>query len=101
VRGQEVKFSPREYDVLRLLVAHAGKVLTRRFLLHEVWGGDVDVQYLLSLKTGHGNAASLIRSDRQLLGPDMPTSWTLAAGAALSSLGWSSRFRINVRKATQ
>jgi two-component system KDP operon response regulator KdpE len=47
VRGHEVKFSPREYDVLRLLVAHAGKVLTHRFLLHEVWGsGDVDVQYL-------------------------------------------------------
>jgi two-component system KDP operon response regulator KdpE len=47
VRGHEVKFSPREYDVLRLLVAHAGKVLTHRFLLHEVWGSsDVDVQYL-------------------------------------------------------
>ena len=46
VRGQEVKFSPREYDVLRLLVAHAGKVLTHRFILREVWGGDVDVQYL-------------------------------------------------------
>ncbi len=46
VRGQEIKFSPREYDVLRLLVAHAGKVLTHRFLLHEVWGGNVDVQYL-------------------------------------------------------
>jgi two-component system, OmpR family, KDP operon response regulator KdpE len=46
VRGQEVKFSPREYEVLRLLVAHAGKVLTHRFMLHEVWGGDVDVQYL-------------------------------------------------------
>ncbi len=46
VRGHEVKFSPREYDVLRLLVAHAGKVLTHRFVLREVWGGDVDVQYL-------------------------------------------------------
>jgi two-component system, OmpR family, KDP operon response regulator KdpE len=46
VRGQEVKFSPREYDVLRLLVAHAGKVLTHRLMLREVWGGDVDVQYL-------------------------------------------------------
>jgi two-component system, OmpR family, KDP operon response regulator KdpE len=46
VRGQEVKFSPREYEVLRLLVAHAGKVLTHRFMLREVWGGDVDVQYL-------------------------------------------------------
>ena len=46
VRGQEVKFSPREYDVLRLLIAHAGKVLTHRFILREVWGGDTDVQYL-------------------------------------------------------
>jgi len=46
VRGQEVKFSPREYDVLRLLIAHAGKVLTHRFILREVWGGDADVQYL-------------------------------------------------------
>jgi two-component system, OmpR family, KDP operon response regulator KdpE len=46
VRGQEVKFSPREYEVLRLLVAHAGKVLTHRLMLREVWGGDVDVQYL-------------------------------------------------------
>lgn len=46
VRGEEVKFSPREYDVLRLLVQHAGKVLTHGFLLKEVWGSNVDVQYL-------------------------------------------------------
>ena len=46
VRGAEKKFSPREYDILRLLVAHAGKVLTHRFLQREVWGADVDVQYL-------------------------------------------------------
>ena len=46
VRGSEVKLSPREYEVLRLMVAHAGKVLTHRFMLGEVWGGDADVQYL-------------------------------------------------------
>lgn len=45
-QGAEVKLSPREYDLLRLLVAHAGKVLTHRFILKEVWGGDTDVQYL-------------------------------------------------------
>jgi two-component system KDP operon response regulator KdpE len=44
--GQEVKLSPREYDLLRLFVAHAGKVLTHRFLLREVWGGEGEVQYL-------------------------------------------------------
>ena len=46
VRGAEVKFSRREYDLLRLLVAHAGKVLTHRHILREVWGADTDVQYL-------------------------------------------------------
>ena len=46
VRGSEVKLSPREYDVLRLMVAHAGKVLTHRFMLEEIWGADADVQYL-------------------------------------------------------
>lgn len=46
VGGREVKLSPREYELLRLLVAHAGKVLTHKFLLREVWGGDGDVQYL-------------------------------------------------------
>jgi two-component system, OmpR family, KDP operon response regulator KdpE len=46
VRGEEVKLSPREWDLLRVLVAHAGKVLTHRFLLREVWGGETDVQYL-------------------------------------------------------
>jgi two-component system KDP operon response regulator KdpE len=46
VGGEEVKLTPREYDLLRLLVAHAGKVLTHRFIMREVWGGDTDVQYL-------------------------------------------------------
>ena len=46
VRGEEVKLSPREYDLLRLFVAHAGKVLTHKFILREVWGSDTDVQYL-------------------------------------------------------
>lgn len=47
LRGNEVKLSPKEYDLLRVFVAHAGKVLTHRLLLHEVWGGaEADVQYL-------------------------------------------------------
>ena len=46
VRGSEVKLSPREFDVLRLMAAHAGKVLTHRFMLEEIWGCDADVQYL-------------------------------------------------------
>lgn len=44
--GAEVKLSPKEYDILRLLVLHAGKVLTHRFIMGEVWGAGGDVQYL-------------------------------------------------------
>jgi two-component system, OmpR family, KDP operon response regulator KdpE len=46
LRDAEVKLSPREYDLLRLLVAHSGKVLTHKFILREVWGSETDVQYL-------------------------------------------------------
>ncbi|MEI9996708.1 MAG: response regulator transcription factor [Rhizomicrobium sp.] len=46
VRGHEVKLSRREYDLLALLVRHAGKVLTHKFALKEVWGAATDVQYL-------------------------------------------------------
>lgn len=46
VRGDEVKFTPREYDLLRILIAHAGKVLTHKFILREVWRTETDVQYL-------------------------------------------------------
>jgi two-component system KDP operon response regulator KdpE len=46
MRGKEVKLTPREYDLLRLLVAHAGKVLTHKFILREIWGAETDVQYL-------------------------------------------------------
>jgi two-component system KDP operon response regulator KdpE len=43
---EEVKLSPKEYDLLRLLVQHAGKVLTHKFLLHELWDEPIDTQYL-------------------------------------------------------
>jgi two-component system KDP operon response regulator KdpE len=47
-RGPEVvKLSPKEYDILEQLVIHAGKVLTHKHLLREVWRDEsVDPQYL-------------------------------------------------------
>ena len=38
VAGREVQLTPTEYDLLRALVAHAGKVLTHHQLLRQVWG---------------------------------------------------------------
>jgi two-component system KDP operon response regulator KdpE len=46
VNEKEVKLSRKEYDILSLLVAHAGKVLTHQFILREVWKTPTDVQYL-------------------------------------------------------
>ena len=38
VRGEEVQLTPTEYDLLRLLVSHAGKVLTHGQILKQIWG---------------------------------------------------------------
>lgn len=46
VDGKEIKLSPKEYDILRVLAQHAGKVLTHQFLLKQIWGPAADVQYL-------------------------------------------------------
>jgi two-component system KDP operon response regulator KdpE len=46
VADREVKLSPKEYDLLRILVQHAGKVLTHKFLLGELWDQLTDAQYL-------------------------------------------------------
>jgi two-component system KDP operon response regulator KdpE len=43
---KEVKLPPKEYDLLRVLVQHAGKVLTHKFLLGELWDDLTDAQYL-------------------------------------------------------
>lgn len=60
--GREIKLSPKEFDLLRVLVSHAGKVLTHRHLLYEIWGPAQaeEVQYL----------RVFIRSLRQKLEPD-------------------------------
>ena len=38
VKGKEIKMTPTEYSFLRLLARHAGKVVTHRQILKEVWG---------------------------------------------------------------
>jgi len=62
VGGREVQVTPTEYDLLRALVTHAGKVLTHRQLLRQVWG------------VGYENEAHLLRVNmsnlRHKLEPD-------------------------------
>lgn len=52
--GTEVKLTPTEYSLLRLLVVHAGKVLTHRQLLTEVWGPNaVEQTHYLRVHIAH------------------------------------------------
>jgi len=44
VGSDEIKLTPTEYKVLQSLVRHAGRVLTHRQLLKEVWGAHTDEQ---------------------------------------------------------
>jgi two-component system KDP operon response regulator KdpE len=48
VAGREAQLTPTEYDLLKLLVSHAGKVLTHHQILRQVWGmGYEDETHLL------------------------------------------------------
>ncbi len=61
VSGEEVKLSPREYDLLVCLLRNRGQVLSREQLLDKVWGIDFD---------GDDRAVDTrIRSLRAALGP--------------------------------
>ena len=48
IAGAAVKLSRKEFELLRVLVMHAGRVITHKQLLHEIWGRghETDVQYL-------------------------------------------------------
>jgi two-component system KDP operon response regulator KdpE len=45
VSGLEIQLTPTEYELFRVLVAHAGKVLTHHFLLREVWGAEYGEEF--------------------------------------------------------
>ena len=54
VSGKEVKFTATEYALLRLFVQHAGKVLTHRQILREVWGPNcVEQTHYLRVYVAH------------------------------------------------
>ena len=47
VNEQEVQLTPTEYDLLKILVTHAGKVITHHQLLRQVWGDGYDDMHIL------------------------------------------------------
>jgi len=55
--GSPVQLTPKEYELLRLLVAHAGRVLTQHYILDQVWG----LGYEQAYHTLHVNISNLRR----------------------------------------
>jgi DNA-binding response OmpR family regulator len=43
-RGEEVRLTPKEFELFRYLVERRGRVVTRERLLSDVWGYDADVE---------------------------------------------------------
>ncbi len=62
VIGQEVQLTPTEYDLLRALVANAGKVLTHHQLLRAVWGAGYE-QETHMLRVNISNLRRKIETD--------------------------------------
>jgi two-component system KDP operon response regulator KdpE len=48
ISGEEVRLTPREYQLLRILAGHAGQVVTHRQIITAVWGTDTnaDAQFV-------------------------------------------------------
>jgi two-component system KDP operon response regulator KdpE len=50
----EVRLTPTEYDLLKLLVTHAGKVMTHQQILRQLWGPDyADQAHLLRVNVSN------------------------------------------------
>jgi two-component system KDP operon response regulator KdpE len=47
VDDREVQLTPTEYDLLKILVTHAGKVITHHQLLRQVWGDGYEDMHIL------------------------------------------------------
>jgi two-component system KDP operon response regulator KdpE len=62
VRGEEVSLTPTEYDLLRILVQNAGRVLTHHQLLRQVWGSSYENEAHL-LRVNMSNLRRKIEAD--------------------------------------
>ena len=79
--GEEIRLSPKEWDILELLAIHAGRVVTHGQILRKVWGraSETEQQYL----------RVYMRQLRQKLEPEpnRPTHLVTEAGVGYRLLG--------------
>jgi two-component system, OmpR family, KDP operon response regulator KdpE len=87
LKGEPVKLTPREYDVLHLLARHAGRLLTHQHILKEVWGpshGD-DAQYLRVFVSRLRQKIEIDPAEPRLLLTESGVGYRLAAPASATA----------------
>jgi two-component system KDP operon response regulator KdpE len=62
VNSLEIQLTPTEYDILRVLVNHAGKVLTHQQLLRQVWGPGYETE-VHTLRVNISNLRHKVEAD--------------------------------------
>ncbi len=62
LNGKEVDLTPNEFDILLILIQNAGKVITHRMLIHEVWGTSTENDDRM-LRVNISNLRKKIESD--------------------------------------
>lgn len=89
IRGEPIKLTPREYDLLHLLARHAGRLLTHQHILREVWGpshGD-DAQYLRVFVSRLRQKIEVDASQPRLLVTESGVGYRLAAPSSTAAQG--------------
>jgi len=79
VRGQEVHLTPKEFDVLKHLIANQGKPLTHRRLLQSVWGRNMGKKRKIFAWSSISCArrSKAIQQSRNTFGPNR--GWDIAS----------------------
>lgn len=70
LEGQEIDLTPKEYDLLVLLVSHPGWVFKREVLLQQIWGDDYD-----GFDRTIDNHVTRLRKKLGLMGEKIDTVW--------------------------
>lgn len=80
LKGAEIKLTPTEYSLLRVLVQNAGKVVTHRQLLRTVWGekAESQAQYLRVYVTHLRNKLEADRDAPKLIKTEVGIGYRLA-----------------------
>jgi two-component system, OmpR family, KDP operon response regulator KdpE len=83
LRGEHVKLTPKEYDLLHVLTRHAGRVLTHQQILQEVWGPNhgEQIQHLRVFVGRLRQKIEVDASDPRLLLNEQGIGYRLAAAA--------------------